>query len=218
MAAVNNAGRYGQWIFEICKDVSRLRSILERHAEGATVLPFRSVQPGPTDRFRTCVPLVSLRAAAGKWSQEQLGLEQPGEWAEDWVTYETRTRFESGMFVARVRGDSMAPEIPDGAYCLFRQPRGGSRQGRRLLVWHSGIADPHTGGQYTLKVYTSEKATAGDEGWQHTRIILKPLNPVHQPIVLTPADEGEVRVIAEFVEAVGKLPAALSRFVAIDFG
>jgi phage repressor protein C with HTH and peptisase S24 domain len=104
------------------------------------------------------------------------------------------------MFVARVQGDSMAPEIPDGAYCLFRPPRGASRQGRRLLVWHSGIADPHTGGQYTLKVYTSEKAPGGDEEWQHTRIDLKPLNPAHQPIVLSSADEGEVRVIAEFVE------------------
>jgi hypothetical protein len=97
----------------------------------------------------------------------------------------------------------MEPEIPNGAYCLFRQPRAGSRQERKLLVWHSGVSDPHTGGQYTLKVYTSEKAPAGDEGWQHTRIVLKPLNPAHQPIVLTPADEGEVRVIAEFVEVVG---------------
>lgn len=203
VAAVNNAGRYGQWVFEICKEVPLLRSVLQRHVQAAFILPFRSVQPGPGDRFRTCVPLVSLRAAAGRWSQEQQGLEQPGEWAEDWVTYETRTRFEPGMFVARVQGDSMAPEIADGAYCLFRQPRAGSRQGRKLLVWHSGIADPHTGGQYTLKVYTSEKARAGDGDWQHTRIVLKPLNPAHQPIVLTPADEGEVRVIAEFVEVVG---------------
>ena len=63
------------------------------------------------------------------------------------------------MFVARVQGKSMEPEIPDGAYCLFRQPRAGSRQGRRVLVWHSGINDPMTSGHYTLKVYTSEKAT-----------------------------------------------------------
>jgi hypothetical protein len=71
-------------------------------------------------------------------------------------------------------------------------------------VWHSGISDPQTGGQYTLKVYTSEKAAGPDGGWRHTRIILKPLNPAHEPIVLTPADEGEVRVIGEFVEVIGK--------------
>jgi hypothetical protein len=96
---------------------------------------------------------------------------------------------------------SMAREIPDGAYCLFGQTRSGSRQGRKLLVWHSGISDPHTGGQYTLKVYTSEKASDGD-GWQNTRVILKPLNPKYEPIVLTPGDEGEVRTVAEFVEVV----------------
>ena len=50
-------------------------------------------------------------------------------------------------------------------------------------IWHSGIADPHTGGQYTLKVYTSEKAAASDGEWQHTRVVLKPLNPAYEPIV-----------------------------------
>jgi type III restriction enzyme len=89
VAAVNSAGQYGQWVFEICKEVSKLRSVLGSHVEGGVVLPFRSVQPPPEERFRTCVPLVSLRAAAGTWSQEQLGLEESGEWADDWVTYET---------------------------------------------------------------------------------------------------------------------------------
>ena len=70
-------------------------------------------------------------------------------------------------------------------------------------MWHSGISDPHTGGQYTLKVYTSEKAAAEEGEWRHTRIVLKPLNPVHAPIVLTPESENEVRVIAEFVQVVG---------------
>jgi phage repressor protein C with HTH and peptisase S24 domain len=132
-----------------------------------------------------------------------MGLDQMAEWATDWITFDTKTRFEPGMFVARVQGDSMEPEIPSGSYCLFRQPPGGSRQGRKLLVWHSGISDPKTGGQYTLKVYTSEKAATPDGEWRHTRIALKPLNPAYEPIVLTPADEGEVRVIGEFVEVVG---------------
>ena len=90
------------------------------------------------------------------------------------------------MFVAKVQGRSMEPEIPDGAYCLFRPPRAGSRQGRRLLVWHSGIDDPMTSGHYTLKVYTSEKASDEDGSWHHTKVVLKPLNPEFEPIVLTP--------------------------------
>jgi phage repressor protein C with HTH and peptisase S24 domain len=40
----------------------------------------------------------------------------------EWIEYGTSTRFESGMFVAKVQGDSMAPATPSGAYCLFRKP------------------------------------------------------------------------------------------------
>jgi type III restriction enzyme len=202
VTAVNNAGRYGHWAFEVCRDLARLRDTLELHAELKKVLPFRYVVPKPADRFKTCVPLTTLRAAAGRWSEEQMDLDQFAEWATDWIEFDTKARFEPGMFVAKVQGDSMEPEIPNGSYCLFRRPPAGSRQGRKLLVWHSGISDPQTGGQYTLKVYMSEKTADAGETWRHTRIVLKPLNPAYEPIVLTPADEGEVRMIGEFVEVV----------------
>ncbi len=202
VTAVNNAGRDGKWIYAICRDLKKLRSTLGRYVDGGDLLPFRRVEPASGDRYKTCVPLTSLRAAAGSWSQEQADLEL-GEDTE-WVAFDTSSRFESGMFVAKVQGDSMAPVIPNGAYCLFRKPSVGTRQGKRLLVRHSGIADSHTGGQYTLKVYTSEKVPDGEGGWRHTRIVLKPLNTDYEPIELTPADEGEVQVIAEFVEVVRK--------------
>ena len=64
--------------------------------------------------------------------------------------------FTSGMFVARVQGESMEPLIPSDSYCLFRPPPAGSRQGRRLLVAHDSIADPDTGGEFTVKVFASE--------------------------------------------------------------
>jgi len=206
VAAVNNVGQWGQWAFEICRDLGELRGTLAQHARPsaeAKVLPFRIVRPKKGEQFKTCVPLTTLRAAAGRFSEEQTGLDDRAEWAEEWVTWDGAPVFEQGMFVAKVQGDSMEPGIPNGSYCLFRPPRGGARQGRKVLVWHSGIADPHTGGQYTLKVYTSEKAPAGEEGWRHARIVLKPLNPSHQAIVLTPVSEDAVRVIAEFVEVLG---------------
>lgn len=102
------------------------------------------------------MPLVSLRVAAGRWCEGQASLEESGKWAEDWVTFDTRTPFERGIFVARVQGRSIEPDILDGSYCLF-QTRGGSCQGRRLLVRRSGISDPAIGGR-------------------DTRIVLKPLN------------------------------------------
>jgi SOS-response transcriptional repressor LexA len=163
----------------------------------ADVLPFRYVTPKANERFQTCVPLTSLRAAAGRFSEEQAGFDQLAEWASEWVTWDDHPPLEPGMFVAKVQGKSMEPEILDGAYCLFRPPRPGSRQGRRLLVWHSGIDDPMTSGHYTLKVYSSERETAPDGSWQHTKIVLKPLNSEFEPIVLTPKDENELRVIAE---------------------
>ena len=203
--AVNNAKAHGQWAYIYCDEPAKLRGQVLAHAETGTadVLPFRSVTPKAADRFETCVPLTSLRAAAGRFSEEQASLDELASWASEWVTWDNHPKFEAGMFVAKVQGKSMEPEIPDGAYCLFRTPRAGSRQGKRLLVWHSGIDDPMTSGHYTLKVYTSEKEEAEDGSWRHTRIVLKPLNPDFEPIVLASRDEGEVRVIAEVV---GVLP------------
>lgn len=206
-AAVNNQGRYGRWEFDICDsdDVEqigpKLRAIIAKHA-GNTVdsRPFRYVEPTESTIWKTCVPLTTLQAAAGKFSQDQAVLDQVGEWFAEWITWDDMPKLERGMFVARVRGKSMEPAIPDGAYCLFRPPAAGTRQNRTVFVWHSGIMDPHTGGQYTVKIYTSEKRGDSDGEWQHTRITLKPRNPTFEPIVLEPEEEGQVRIIADFVQ------------------
>ena len=97
----------------------------------------------------------------------------------------------------------MEPDIPNRAYCLFRPVPMGDRKGKRLIVWHAGLVDPETGSHYTFKVYTSEKLPVADESWQHTKIVLKAINPKYEPIVLTAKDEGEVRAVAQFVEIVG---------------
>jgi phage repressor protein C with HTH and peptisase S24 domain len=132
---------------------------------------------------------------AGRFSEEQTASDDLAAWASDWITWDNHPRFEPGMFVARMQGKSMEPEIPDGAYCLFCPLRDGSREGKRLLVWHSGIDDPMTSGHYTVRVYTSEKIET--EAGMHVRVVLSPLNPEFEPVILTPKDEGDVRVIAE---------------------
>jgi type III restriction enzyme len=199
--AVNNTKANGQWAYIYCDRPADLRGQILAHAGAAetNVLPFRIVTPKAADRFVTCVPISSLRAAAGRFSEEQASLDEIAHWASEWVTWDNHPTFEPGMFVARVQGKSMEPEIPDGSYCLFRAPRDGSRDGRRLLVWHSGIDDPMTSGHYTLKVFTSEKAPTEDGSWHHTKIVLKPLNAEFEPLVLMPKDEGDVKVIAELV-------------------
>lgn len=165
--------------------------------EVATVMRFkpRIVQPRPEERYVTCVPLVPLKVAAGSFSDPQ-HIEDDG-W--EWAAIETRHRLRPGMFVAQVVGKSMEPVIPDGSYCLFAAPVTGTRQGKAVLVQLRDTTDPETGERYTVKRYESEKAKDGD-AWRHTKITLKPLNPDFQPIMLTGEEEGQLQVIAEFIE------------------
>jgi len=107
------------------------------------------------------------------------------------------------MFVAQVVGKSMEPAIPDRAYCLFRAPVEGTRQGKIVLVQLRDTDDPETSQRYTVKRYESEKATQDDGTSWHYRIVLKPLNPEFGPIMLTVDDEGTIGVVAELVEVLG---------------
>jgi hypothetical protein len=104
----------------------------------------------------------------------------------------------------------MEPRIPDRAWCLFRTPVEGSRQGRVLLVEHRDIADPDTGGSYTVKRYRSEKG-ADEASWTHTAVWLEPLNPAYQPIVVAASEADDVRVIGELLEVLGSASASVPR-------
>ena len=163
----------------------------------ANVAPFRppTVEPAPEDRYVTCVPLVPLKAAAGAFSDPQYIEDDDFEWVE----VALRHRLRKGMFVAQVVGKSMEPTIPDAAWCLFRAPVEGTRQGKIVLIQLRDAIDPDTDQRYTVKRYQSEKAEAEDS-WHHVKITLKPVNPDFEPIVLTGADDGELQVVAELVD------------------
>jgi SOS-response transcriptional repressor LexA len=161
----------------------------------AQVVPFRRVSPTPDERFKSCVPLVDLHAAAGAWSDVQEAVPELDDPGLQWVAWDGAPRFTKDMFVARVQGRSMLPDIPDGAYCLFRRVALPSSPDRAVLVRHAGAANPETGGQYTVKRYREEKGTNGEK-----RVVLQPTNPEFAPIVITPHSADEVRVVAEVVE------------------
>lgn len=155
------------------------------------VLPFRRVKPRPEERWTTCVPFVELAAAAGGWGPSLEGVPELGDTDTEWITWDNPPRFTKDMFVARVRGRSMEPVIPDGAACLFRRVDAPSSPERPVLVRHGGLEDPETGGMFTVKRYS---ASAG-------RITLEPVNTDFASIVVNPGDE--VRVIAEVVKVLG---------------
>ncbi len=167
----------------------------------AKVIPFRPrpIQPTPKERFRTCVPLIPLKAAAGAFSAPQ----HIDDDSFEWVKVDTSHRLREGMFVSQVVGRSMEPMIPDGSYCLFRAPVEGSRQGKTVLVQLRDITDPETSQRFTVKRYKSDKVADGDS-WCHEKITLEPLNPDFEAIVLTDGEQASVQVIAELVEVLSE--------------
>jgi hypothetical protein len=83
-----------------------------------------------------------------------------------------------------VAGRSIEPKLHHGDYCVFRANVGGTRNNKIVLVQHSSISDPDTGGSYTVKKYTSKKKYAEDGTWEHEEIVLKPLNAEYNDIVI----------------------------------
>jgi hypothetical protein len=109
------------------------------------------------------------------------------------------------MFVAKVVGRSMETAIPDGSWALFRLFPGGvppaatALDGRRVVVQLRDATDPETGGSYTLKRW---RVTAMGPDGGASEIELRPDNPGFKPIRMR-REDGDLRVIAEFLEVVG---------------
>lgn len=136
----------------------------------AKVLPLRRVSDAERAQGVPAVPVVSLKFAAGTFSDPQALEDGATEWVElpEWV------KPQPGLFVAQVVGESMNKRIPNGAWCLFRANPQGTRNGKIVVVQHRSISDPETGGSYTIKRYRSEKVVDADGSWRHERVELVP--------------------------------------------
>ena len=140
--------------------------------------------------YETHLPLIPIALAAGGFGPEKAGGVQ--EWVEARVP--GRRRLTEDLFLVRVSGRSMEPDIPDGSLCVFRSYYGGSRKNGIFIVQR--IATLDEGGEFTLKRYSSSKEIRGDD-WSHTRITMHPENPEYQDWDLR-EDERYI-TIAEFV-------------------
>lgn len=164
----------------------------------SNVVLLRRVSKNERDAGAAAIPVIDLRFAAGAFSDAQ-AME---DGADDWVALPEWVRPQPGLFVAQVVGESMNRRIPNGSWCLFRANPSGTREGKIVVVQHRSIADPETGGRYTVKLYTSEKVPTDDGGWRHDRITLHPDSDRSgfQPIEISSLD-GEERfsVIAEML-------------------
>jgi len=168
--------------------LSERREVMAADPERAVTRLYREHVPARVLPFRTHLPRYTLRVAAGLFLDND-------EVAEDgWEEAPPDMRLTKDLFVARIVGRSMEPQIPDGSLAVFRAGVTGSRQGRLVLV--ENVGDEGTN-RYTVKRYSSEKSAVADEEWRHTRIHLESLNPEYPSWDIDP-DEEKYRIVAEF--------------------
>ena len=136
------------------------------------------------------IPLYTLRAACGYFDEGEVP--EPEGWID--AIGNGFTPDPKQHFAIHAKGDSMLPKIKDGDICIFEWYNAGSRNDEIVLT-QSREYDPEYGGKYTIKRYHSEKVVS-EEGWQHTKVELRPLNPDFEPIEL---DEfGDYKTIGIF--------------------
>jgi phage repressor protein C with HTH and peptisase S24 domain len=153
---------------------------------------YRQHVQSTVEPYRTHLPHYSLAVAAGPFLENR----EIDETAEDWVEVPPGLRLSEGMFVARIQGRSMEPQIPDGSLCIFRRNVTGSREGRLVLVEALGRGEND---RYTVKRYHSNKIQDTSGAWSHQQIRLLPLNPEFEAWDLDP-EEDRYRILAEFVQ------------------
>lgn len=156
--------------------------------------PFLVIDSEEAASHPNAVPILDVKVAAGEFSKAQ--------WLQDcqYAELPEHITAKPGFFIAQVVGESMNRKIPNGSWCLFREPSGGSRNGKVVIVQSRDIRDPDTGGQYTVKVYRSEKEETGGI-WSHRIIRLEPdsMDSYFKPIILEPDSVNDLRVVGEFV-------------------
>lgn len=156
----------------------------------------------PSQCYTTHLPVYPLRAACGYF--DECG-SLPEEEAEGWLDVSGQLRhLNKDMYIVHAEGKSMEPKIHDGDLCVFEKTAG-SRQGKIVLAKAKDELDPDAG-SYTIKQYSSEKCTDEDGRNIHTRIVLSPLNPEFQPIILEAdkAEEGEFQIYGELIQVIEK--------------
>jgi DUF2075 family protein len=164
-------------------------------------LHLQIVEPSKVIPFVNAVPVYDLQVAAGTFSAEQVANDSDVEWVALPEPFVAR----KGYFVTRVVGESMNRRIPNGSWCLFRSHIQGSREGKVVLVQSRDLQDEDHSGQYTVKIYHSEKVIT-DETWEHREIVLKPDSnlPGFKNIVLKVDSGAEISVRGELVAVLGQ--------------
>jgi len=140
------------------------------------------------------IPLYNFYAAAGTFSEMQ------SEKNFTLIEGPENSNPNNGYFACKIIGESMNRVIPNGSICLFKPYKGGSRNGKIVLVEHMDIQDQDFSSAFTIKTYSSEKVVS-EEGWEHTSIVLRPNSFDHsyKNIIINEENAAEMKVVGEFV-------------------
>lgn len=174
---------------------AELRNYLKHHIPAhiqATQSPKKIIKFEP---FVNCVPFYDIQAAAGNFSALQHSDQK------SWISAPEDVHLTEDLFACKVVGESMNRIIPSGSNCLFRLERGGSRNGRIVLVECSDIFNDGSGSRYTVKEYESIKIE-DETGLRQHKILLKPLSydRSFEAIELSNDSPNSYKIIGEFVK------------------
>ena len=144
---------------------------------------------------RFTIPFFNFYAAAGTFSE----LQAEKEYTD--IEVDEKYADSDEYFACKVIGESMNKRIPNGSICIFKKYKGGSRNGKIVLVENRDIQDPDFNSAFTVKTYSSQK-TITEDGWTHDEIVLKPnsFDDSFEDIVLSKESGEEMRVIGEFID------------------
>lgn len=143
------------------------------------------------------IPLYDFYAAAGTFSEMQT--ENEFTLIEGPETIKENNDY----FACKIIGESMNRVIPNGSICLFKPYKGGSRNGKIVLVENIDIHDQDFNSAFTIKTYSSEKVVTA-EGWSHTSIVLRPnsFDSSYQNIIVNDENGASMRVVGEFISVI----------------
>lgn len=210
VAAINNTGRYGTWHYHIWDEksgLSALRTLLVKAAGATDTLPFRiETRPFPEERFTASLPLVSLSAVARRLTSPQRAFDDEFAWATEWAVLDSPPAPPApGHFVARIPPYLLAPDAASsyGVFRLWPEQADGERQGRTLLVAHSGLFDPYTERGWSIGVYESSQEVGPEGAWRKVKVTLRGADSEGTAASFSAEADSDVRVLAELVGVVG---------------
>lgn len=160
------------------------RDLASLERAGVCVIPYDPERPQPA----STIPVFTLSVAAGPLGRG----ESPEPLA--WAQLPANGSWPRDAFLARVRGRSMEPLVPDGSWCVFAWNRAAAVD-EVALIEHRELADADTGASYGLKKIRS--VTPRKRGGFIVR--LEPVNRRYRTLRIEVDHLEELRVIARLV-------------------